>query len=87
MSTKAGTMGFSGRPALFTFWTVNVSFLAATALILSAVAPILVEIILMCGGIHNTLIKGCTLDGTGVATDGISYEFGHHHYAGGAAGR
>jgi hypothetical protein len=38
MSTKAGTMGFSGRPALFTFWTVTVSVLAATALILSAVA-------------------------------------------------
>jgi hypothetical protein len=28
MSTKAGTMGFSGRPALFTFWTVAVSALA-----------------------------------------------------------
>ena len=38
MSTKAGTMGFSGRPALFTFWTVAVSALAAGALILSAVA-------------------------------------------------
>jgi hypothetical protein len=38
MSTKAGTMGFSGRPALFTFWTVTVSVLAAAALILSAVA-------------------------------------------------
>jgi hypothetical protein len=38
MSTKAGTMGFSGRPALFTFWTVIVSVLAAAALILSAVA-------------------------------------------------
>jgi hypothetical protein len=38
MSTKAGTMGFSARPALFTFWTVTVSVLAATALILSAVA-------------------------------------------------
>jgi hypothetical protein len=38
MSTKAGTMGFSGRPALFTFWTVAVSVLAAAALILSAVA-------------------------------------------------
>ena len=38
MSTKAGTMGFSGRPALFTFWTVTVSVLAASALILSAVA-------------------------------------------------
>ena len=38
MSTKAGTMGFSGRPALFTFWTVAVSALAAAALILSAVA-------------------------------------------------
>jgi hypothetical protein len=31
-------MGFSGRPALFTFWTVTVSVLAAAALILSAVA-------------------------------------------------
>ena len=38
MSTKAGTIGFSGRPALFTFWTVAVSALAAAALILSAVA-------------------------------------------------
>lgn len=38
MSTKAGTMGFSGRPPLFTFWTVAVSVLAAAALILSAVA-------------------------------------------------
>ena len=38
MSTKAGTMGFSERPALFTFWTVAVSALAASALILSAVA-------------------------------------------------
>ena len=38
MSTKAGTMGFSGRPALFTFRTVAVSALAAGALILSAVA-------------------------------------------------
>jgi hypothetical protein len=38
MSTKAGTLGFSGRPALFTFWTVTVSVLAAAALILSAVA-------------------------------------------------
>ena len=38
MSTKAGTMGFSDRPALFTFWTVTVSVLAAAALILSAVA-------------------------------------------------
>jgi hypothetical protein len=38
MSTKAGTMGFSVRPALFTFWTVTVSVLAAAALILSAVA-------------------------------------------------
>jgi hypothetical protein len=38
MSTKAGTMGFSGRPALFTFWTVIVSVLAAAALILSALA-------------------------------------------------
>jgi len=31
-------MGFSGRPALFTFWTVTVSVLAAAAMILSAVA-------------------------------------------------
>ena len=38
MSTKAGTIGFSGRPALFTFRTVTVSVLAAAALILSAVA-------------------------------------------------
>src|SRR4029453_5071791 len=38
MSTKAGTIGFSRRPALFTFWSVTVSVLAATALILSALA-------------------------------------------------
>jgi len=38
MSTKAGTMGFSPRPALFTFWTVAVSALAAVALVMSAVA-------------------------------------------------
>jgi hypothetical protein len=38
MSSKAGTLGFSERPALFTFWTVAVSALAASALILSAVA-------------------------------------------------
>jgi len=38
MSTKAGTMGFSGRPALFTFWTVTVSVIAAAALIMSGVA-------------------------------------------------
>ena len=38
MSTKAGTIGFSSRPALFTFWTVTVSVLAAAALILSAMA-------------------------------------------------
>jgi diphthamide synthase (EF-2-diphthine--ammonia ligase) len=38
MSTKAGTLGFSERPALFTFWTVAVTALAASALILSAVA-------------------------------------------------
>jgi hypothetical protein len=38
MSTKAGTIGLSGRPALFTFWTVAVSVLAAAALILSALA-------------------------------------------------
>ena len=37
MSTKAGTVGFT-RPALFTFWTVAVSVLAAAALVLSAVA-------------------------------------------------
>ena len=38
MSTKAGTIGFSRRPALFTFWSVTVSVLAAAALILSALA-------------------------------------------------
>jgi hypothetical protein len=38
MSTKAGTIRVAGRPALFTFWTVAVSALAAGALILSAVA-------------------------------------------------
>ena len=30
MSTKAGTIGVSGRPALFTLWTTAVSALAAT---------------------------------------------------------
>jgi hypothetical protein len=38
MSTKAGTIGVSGRPARFTFWTGAVSALAAAALIMSAVA-------------------------------------------------
>jgi len=38
MSTKAGTMEVSGRPARFTLWTAAVSALAVTALIMSAVA-------------------------------------------------
>ncbi|MGA9159765.1 MAG: hypothetical protein WB297_02715 [Actinomycetota bacterium] len=38
MSTKAGTVGVSGRPTRFTLWTAAVSALAATALIMSAVA-------------------------------------------------
>ncbi|HEV8421663.1 MAG TPA: hypothetical protein VGL18_11305 [Actinomycetota bacterium] len=38
MSTKAGTIGVSARPALFTVWTAAVSALAVTALIMSAVA-------------------------------------------------
>jgi hypothetical protein len=38
MSTKAGTIGVSGRPARFTLWTAVVTVLAATALIMSAVA-------------------------------------------------
>jgi hypothetical protein len=38
MSTKAGTMGVSARPALFTLWTATVSALAVTAVIMSAVA-------------------------------------------------
>jgi hypothetical protein len=38
MSTKAGTIGVSARPAVFTLWTVAVSALAVTALIMSAVA-------------------------------------------------
>jgi len=38
MSTKAGTMGVSARPALFTLWTAAVSALAVTAVIMSAVA-------------------------------------------------
>jgi hypothetical protein len=38
MSTKAGTMEVPGRPPRFTLWTTAVSALAATALILSAVA-------------------------------------------------
>ncbi len=38
MSTKAGTMRVSARPALFTLWAAAVSALAVTALIMSAVA-------------------------------------------------
>ena len=38
MSTKAGTIGVSGRPARSTLWTAVVSVLAAAALIMSAVA-------------------------------------------------
>ncbi len=38
MSTKAGTMGVSARPTLFTLWTAGVSALAVAALIMSAVA-------------------------------------------------
>jgi hypothetical protein len=38
MSTKAGTMGVSARPAMFTLWTATVSVLAVTAVIMSAVA-------------------------------------------------
>jgi hypothetical protein len=38
MSTHAGTVGVSGRSALFTVWTVTVSVLAAAALILSGLA-------------------------------------------------
>jgi len=38
MSSKAGTMGVSARPALFTLWTAAVSALAVTAVIMSAVA-------------------------------------------------
>jgi hypothetical protein len=38
MSTKAGTIGVSGRPARFTLWTGVVSALAVAALIMSAVA-------------------------------------------------
>ncbi|HET7270515.1 MAG TPA: hypothetical protein VFI90_05450 [Rubrobacter sp.] len=38
MSTKAGTIGVSGRPARFTLWTAVVSVLATAALIMSAVA-------------------------------------------------
>jgi hypothetical protein len=38
MSTKAGTVGISARPTLFTLWTAAVSVLAVTAVILSAVA-------------------------------------------------
>jgi hypothetical protein len=38
MSTKAGTLGFSGRSSLFTLWTVTVSVLAAAALVLSGLA-------------------------------------------------
>jgi hypothetical protein len=38
MSTKAGTIGVSARPGLFTLWTAAVSGLAVTAVIMSAVA-------------------------------------------------
>jgi hypothetical protein len=38
MSTKAGTIGISARPAGFTLWTAAVSALAVAALVLSAVA-------------------------------------------------
>jgi hypothetical protein len=38
MSTKAGTIGFSGRPVPLRLWTAAVSALAAAALIMSAVA-------------------------------------------------
>lgn len=38
MSTRAGTLGFSSRPMLFTFWNVTVAVLATAALIMSAVA-------------------------------------------------
>jgi hypothetical protein len=38
MSTKAGTIRVSARPAGFTLWTAVVSALAAAALIMSAVA-------------------------------------------------
>ena len=38
MSTKAGTIGISARPAGFTLWTAAVSALAAAALIMSVVA-------------------------------------------------
>jgi hypothetical protein len=38
MSTKAGTIGVSGRPALLTLWFAGVSVFAAMALIISAVA-------------------------------------------------
>ena len=43
MSTKAGTLGVSARPARFTLWTAVVSALAATALIMSAVALTVAE--------------------------------------------
>ena len=38
MSTKAGTIGVSGRPARFTLWTTAVTVLASAALIMSALA-------------------------------------------------
>ena len=38
MSTKAGTISISARPAGFTLWTAAVSALAVAALVLSAVA-------------------------------------------------
>ena len=38
MSTKAGTIGLSGRPTGFVVWTAIVSTVAAAALIMSALA-------------------------------------------------
>ena len=38
MSTKAGTIGFSGRPVPYRLWSAAVTALAAAALIMSAVA-------------------------------------------------
>jgi hypothetical protein len=69
MSTKAGTMGFSGRPALFTFWTVAVSVLAAAALILSAVA-------LNVAGRGDRSVTGVEGSGTRVAESNGSLDEG-----------
>jgi hypothetical protein len=68
MSTKAGTMRVSARPALFTLWSAAVSALAVTALIMSAVA--LVVAVRGDGGAASVApraaaVPGSVISGTG----------------------